>query len=79
MESNSHVPFLNPCPKFGKPNKPWTRGLIASVLVSTFSMLSANGMAQTLNLELKNTPLTKAFSEVQKATGYRFIYSESIL
>jgi len=79
MESNSHVPFLNPCPKFGKPNKPWTRGLIASVLVSTFSMLSANGMAQTLNLELKNAPLTKAFSEVQKATGYRFIYSESIL
>ena len=51
---------------------------ILIVLLATLNAVSM-GVAQTVNLELKNASLESAFTSIKKQTGYSFIYKESSL
>jgi hypothetical protein len=35
--------------------------------------------AQEINLALRNVPLSKVFKEIQKQTGYQFLYPDELL
>ena len=48
------------------------------VLLATFNAVSM-GLAQTVDLKLKNSTLENAFLSIRKQTGYRFIYKESTI
>lgn len=52
-----------------------------TVLLMTIAMLQvqAEGIAQTVTLSLRNTPLDKAFNEIRKQTGYTFLYTDEQL
>ncbi|WP_162915534.1 TonB-dependent receptor [Paraflavitalea soli] len=52
-----------------------------TVLLMTIAMLQvqAEGIAQTVTLSLRNTPLDKAFKEIRKQTGYNFLYTDEQL
>jgi TonB-dependent SusC/RagA subfamily outer membrane receptor len=49
--------------------------LTALLLTTAFLHAAASGDAQKINLSLKNTPLEKAFVEIQKQSGYSFVYT----
>lgn len=48
------------------------------ILLTTLNAVSM-GVAQTVDLKLKNSTLENAFSSIKEQTGYRFIYKESAL
>ncbi|MGK6349824.1 TonB-dependent receptor [Parapedobacter sp. DT-150] len=50
------------------------------ILVGVFSMaVQASTLAQTVNLNARNTAIESVFNEIKKQTGYRFIYEEGLL
>lgn len=51
--------------------------LFASLLAA--SLPASAGTTQSVTLSLKNIPLAKAFKEIQKQTGYSFLYSKEDL
>ena len=53
--------------------------LTAFLLCVTMLKVSANVNAQTLSLNFKNTPLDKVFDEVEKQSGYSFLYGRRLL
>lgn len=52
--------------------------ILLLVLLSTVNTFS-RGLAQTVNLQLKNSSVENAFLQIKEQTGYRFIYKEKIL
>lgn len=52
-----------------------------TVLLITMAMfqVQAEGIAQTITLSLRNTPLDKVFTEIRKQTGYTFLYTDEQL
>lgn len=52
-----------------------------TVLLITIVMLQAQaeGIAQTVSLSLRNTPLSRVFKEIRKQTGYTFLYTDEQL
>lgn len=48
------------------------------ILLTTLNAVSM-GVAQTVDLQLKNSTLENAFSSIKEQTGYRFIYKESTI
>ncbi|HLQ99784.1 MAG TPA: TonB-dependent receptor [Sphingobacterium sp.] len=48
------------------------------ILLTTLNAVSM-GVAQTVDLQLKNSTLENAFSSIKEQTGYRFIYKESVI
>ncbi len=65
----------------------WCKNRLATLFVlpvlifATFLPASSAsaGNTQTITLSLKNTPLATAFKEIQKQTGYSFVYSREDL
>ena len=57
------------------------RVLKFTVFLIVVLCLRVDGKAysQEINLSLKNTPITKVFKEIQKQSGYQFLYSDEIL
>ncbi|THU39500.1 SusC/RagA family TonB-linked outer membrane protein [Niastella caeni] len=53
--------------------------LTAIILLAAFLHVSARGLSQMLTITLKNAPLEKVFSEIQKQTGYSFFYEDGLL
>ncbi len=53
--------------------------ITAIILLTACLSASANGDAQRLNLSLKNAPLEKVFSEIEKQTTYNFVYSDRMM
>ena len=53
--------------------------LTAILLLSACLQISARGIGQQVNLSVKNALLEKVFSEIEKQTGYRFIYAKTQL
>lgn len=51
---------------------------IILVLASIFQV-SANGYSQTVTISLKNAPLQKAVAEIEKQTGYTFLYTDQMM
>jgi len=51
--------------------------LFASLIAA--SLPASAGNTQSVTLSLKNIPLAKAFKEIQKQTGYSFLYSKEDL
>ncbi|MDE1192259.1 MAG: SusC/RagA family TonB-linked outer membrane protein [Arachidicoccus sp.] len=49
------------------------------LLFATCLQASAKGYAQKLNLSLNNVTYSKAFSEIEKKTGYRIMFSDDLL
>ena len=45
----------------------------------SFQVYAMGGYAQKVSLEMKNKPLKTVFKEIQKQTGYYFLYSEELL
>jgi TonB-linked SusC/RagA family outer membrane protein len=48
-------------------------------LFSAFMQLSAAGVAQSINLNKRDTPLTQIFTDLGKQSGYQFFYNERLL
>lgn len=62
----------------------WCKNRLATLCLLFASLLAASlpasaGNTQSVTLSLKNIPLTKAFKEIQKQTGYSFLYSKEDL
>ncbi|HEX9511526.1 MAG TPA: SusC/RagA family TonB-linked outer membrane protein [Puia sp.] len=53
--------------------------LTAIILLAGFLHATAGVYSQTVTLTVKNVPLTKIFREIQRQTGYRFIYEKTDL
>jgi hypothetical protein len=53
--------------------------LVTIVLTTIFLQTSAETNSQTITLSMKNAPLEKVFAEIQKQTGYNFVYRWEIL
>lgn len=53
--------------------------LIVIVLTAAFLNVSAGGLAQRITFSASGAPLEKVFSEVEKMTGYVFLYKEGLL
>lgn len=49
------------------------------LLTAFFLNVTANGLSQNVSFSGKNVSLTKIFAEVEKQTGYVFIYTENTL
>ena len=49
------------------------------VLLLGFIQVSINSKAQSVTLSEKNSPLAKVFKEIEKQTGYYFIYRDEWL
>ena len=45
----------------------------------SFQGFATGGYAQNVSLEMKNVPLKKVFKEIQKQTGYYFLYTVELL
>ena len=45
----------------------------------SFQIYATSGYSQQVSLEMKNVPLKTVFKEIQKQTGYYFLYSEELL
>ena len=45
----------------------------------SFQIYATGGYSQQVSLEMKNVPLKTVFKEIQKQTGYYFLYSEELL
>lgn len=48
-------------------------------LTVAFLNVSARGLSQSVTLRVKNAPLAQVFREIEKQTGYVFIYGKSML
>ena len=44
-----------------------------------FQVYATGGYSQKVSIEMKNVPLKTVFKEIQKQTGYYFLYSEELL
>jgi TonB-linked SusC/RagA family outer membrane protein len=53
--------------------------LTASLFLVACLQVSAAGYSQNITLSVKNMPLEKVFAEIQRQTGYNFIYSKTVL
>ncbi len=53
--------------------------LTAAVLMVTCIQAGGRGYSQTITLSVKNAPLEKVFSEIQKQSGYSFTYTRESL
>ena len=52
----------------------------ALLIVIPLMMLSVSLMAQKrLDISLKNEPIVKAMTQIEEKTGYKFVYSPSIV
>lgn len=60
-------------------NKPIVRAMKITILIMTTFLLQihANGFAQKITLNHKNTSLKEFFSEIRKQTGYNVLWQES--
>lgn len=52
--------------------------LTAILMLIAVLQVSANGFAQTVSLNLQNAPLEKVFSEIEKQTGFSFVYASDL-
>lgn len=53
---------------------------LAAILLFAFLMqASATGISQTVTLSENNAPLTNVFKEIQKQTGYNFLYTYELI
>lgn len=48
-------------------------------LTAAFVQVNAAGYSQTLTISVKDAPLAKVFSEIEKQTTYNFIYADKLL
>jgi TonB-linked SusC/RagA family outer membrane protein len=48
-------------------------------LTAAFMNVSARGLSQSVTLRVKNAPLAQVFREIEKQTGYVFVYGRSML
>ncbi len=48
-------------------------------MLSGFLLASAKGRSQNVTLSLKNATIEKAFTEIQRQTGYEFLYSPKLI
>ncbi|SHK78019.1 TonB-linked outer membrane protein, SusC/RagA family [Chitinophaga jiangningensis] len=48
------------------------------LLLAAFVVFAQGLSAQTVNLSLKNTPIEKACKEIEKQTGYNFVYPKEL-
>jgi len=53
--------------------------LTAILLLAVALQVSANGFGQRITLDLKNASLEKAFTEIEKQSGYSFVYGREQL
>src|SRR5687768_179268 len=53
--------------------------LTAFILLFGCLAVSANGVAQKITLKEKNSTLTKVFKEIERQTGYQFLYFDNDL
>jgi len=53
--------------------------LTAIIILATFLQVSATGYSQVLNLNLKNARLEDAMKEIQRQSGYSFLYTKEDL
>ena len=61
-----------------------TKTVLCMKLTSVFLLVaalqvSASSYGQTLTLSLKNVPLEKAIQEIERQSGFRFLYTEQQL
>ncbi|HEY0608849.1 MAG TPA: carboxypeptidase-like regulatory domain-containing protein, partial [Chitinophaga sp.] len=62
----------------------WCKNRLVTLCLLFASLIAASlpasaGNTQSVTLSLKNIPLAKAFKEIQKQTGYSFLYSKEDL
>lgn len=50
--------------------------LTTILLLAAFLQVSAKGLTQEVSLRLQNIPIEKAFKEIEKQTGYTFVYTK---
>lgn len=48
-------------------------------LTIAFLQVSAKGLSQSITLKVKNAPLAQVFREIEKQTGFVFIYGKAVL
>lgn len=53
--------------------------LCAVLLLAAFLQVSANGYSQKITLSAKNVPLKSVFQEIERQSGYYFLYYSGIL
>jgi hypothetical protein len=53
--------------------------LTAFLLLAAFLHVSAGGFSQTVTLSMKDAPLEKVFREIERQTGYGFLYNKTVL
>lgn len=49
------------------------------LLTVAFMQVQARGLAQTVTIKVKNAPLTQVFREIEKQTGFVFVYGKSMV
>ena len=49
------------------------------LLTAAVLQVSANGYAQSITIDMKNAPVQKVFAEIEKQTGYTFLYTDQML
>ena len=52
--------------------------LTATFLLIGFMHAGANGFTQTVTLSVKNMPLEKVCKEIERQTGYYFVYASNM-
>ncbi|MFA6336125.1 MAG: hypothetical protein WCX48_11370, partial [Bacteroidales bacterium] len=50
-----------------------------TVLVAGFLFVSQNLLAQNVSLNFKDSPLKSVLKEIQKQTGYTFVYNDNLI
>src|ERR1700754_173100 len=62
------------------PAKTWLIMRLTAVLILAACLqIQTRGYTQTVTLSLKNTSLERVFKEINKQTGYSFIYTRELL
>ncbi len=56
-----------------------TMKLTTALILLNFLQVSATGFTQNVTLSMRNAPLEKVFKEIQKQTGYHFLYTYELL
>lgn len=64
---------------FKKNNKRKLQSLLFLVMLLAFIQVSINSKAQSITLSERNSPLAKVFKEIEKQTGYYFVYRDEWL
>lgn len=63
-----------------QPNQIWRIMRLTGYLVFVFCLnASANGHSQTVSLKEVNVPIVKVFKEIERQTGYVFLYEDSFI